>query len=110
MGSNVPPMIPTRPPATGRAYRGPPGQAPSGSAPAGGRPPPGGGAPAAPTGPPVQPVATPPCVVARKDTRRHMVWSRPDQRSGTTSVTAALRNLGCVATRSGHTAGDEYRI
>src|SRR5215207_7845237 len=35
MGSNVPPMIPTRPPATERAYPGAPEPAPSGPTPAG---------------------------------------------------------------------------
>src|SRR5829696_9165524 len=36
MGSNVPPMIPTRPPATERAYPGAPEPAPSGPTPVGG--------------------------------------------------------------------------
>src|SRR3954467_5017199 len=59
MGSNVPPMIPTRPPATERAYPGPPEPAPEDRP----RPPYGGDRPGdqhppdRATGSPVQPVA-----------------------------------------------------
>src|SRR4051812_39230005 len=59
MGSNVPPMIPTRPPATERAYPGPPEPAPEDRLrPAYGGHRPGDRHPPHPaTGPPLQPVA-----------------------------------------------------